>query len=115
MEVVLYDNGSTGLVDNETKGEILSKEKPLTLDETIAFVEARETRQRSLADLGNLGLADQQVRAVKDVSESQCWRCGEKGHTQGGSRQQTSPAISARKLAIMQSFAKPEISAMGSM
>ena len=34
-----------GLVDSDTKGEILSKVAMLTLDEIIAFVEARETDQ----------------------------------------------------------------------
>ena len=70
-----------GLVDNETKGEILSKVDKLTLEQTIAFVEARETGQRSLAGLGGSGLAGQQIHTVRDYSESQCWRCGETGHT----------------------------------
>ena len=70
-----------GLVDNETKGEILSKVDKFTLDQTIAFVEARETGQRSLAGLGGSGLAGQQIHIVRDYSESQCWRCGETGHT----------------------------------
>ena len=70
-----------GLVDNETKGEILSKVDKLTLEQTVAFVEARETGQRSLAGLGGPTLAGQQVHAVRDYSESKCWRCGETGHT----------------------------------
>ena len=70
-----------GLIDNETKGEILSKVDKLTLEQTVVFVEARETGQRSLAGLGGPMLASQQVHAVKDFSESKCWRCGETGHT----------------------------------
>ena len=70
-----------GLVDNETKGEILSKVDKFTLDQTVAFVEARETGQRSLAGLGGGGLAGQQIHVVRDYSGSTCWRCGETGHT----------------------------------
>ena len=70
-----------GLVDNETKGEILSKVQPLSLEDTIAFVEAREKCQRSLAGMGGSDLGGQQVHVVKDFSDKMCWRCGEKGHT----------------------------------
>ena len=70
-----------GLVDNETKGEILSKVKSLSLDDTIAFVEAREKGSRSLAGMGGSDLAGQQVHVVKDFSDKTCWRCGERGHS----------------------------------
>ena len=62
-------------MDNDTKGEILSK---VAKDETIAFVEARETGQHSLAGLSGSGLAGQQVHVVRDFSEARCWKCGEK-------------------------------------
>ena len=57
-EVVSHANRSIltalvkGLVDNETKGEIMSKVERLTLDKTVTFVEARETGKRSLAGHG---------------------------------------------------------------
>ena len=70
-----------GLVDNETKGEILSKVQLLSLEDTIAFVEASEKGQRSLAGMGGSDLAGQQVHVVKEFSDKMCWRCGEKGHT----------------------------------
>jgi hypothetical protein len=37
-----------GLVIDDTKGEVLSKMEKFDLDETVTFVEARETGQRSL-------------------------------------------------------------------
>ena len=68
-----------GLYDTETKGELLSKVEKLSLDDTVAFVEARETGKRSLAGLSGT-LAGQTVNAVKDYSKLKCWRCGENGH-----------------------------------
>ena len=48
-----------GLVDVDTKGEILSKVKQIDLDETVAFVEDRETGKRDLVLLGGVPLASQ--------------------------------------------------------
>ena len=78
-----------GLVDNETKGEILSKVDKLTLEQTVAFVEARETGQRSLAGLGGPTLAGQQVHAVRVYSESKCGGVG---------KQDTPPGLKGAKL-----------------
>ena len=55
LEEIITTTLVKGLVDNETKGEILSKVKPLMLDETIVFLQAGETGQRYLAGLGNSG------------------------------------------------------------
>ena len=43
-----------GLDEMDTKGEIQSKEKQMNLDETVAFVEARETGKRDLVLLGGV-------------------------------------------------------------
>jgi hypothetical protein len=48
-----------GLVDDDTKGEVLSKVEQLDLDETVKFMEARETGQRSLVGLASGNLASQ--------------------------------------------------------
>jgi hypothetical protein len=88
IEIVSHANRSIlttlvkGLVDNETKSEIKSKVERLTLDETVTFVEARETGLRSLAGLSGSGLASQ-VNLVMDFKDKECWKCGKKGHTGG--------------------------------
>ena len=65
-----------GLVDVDTKGEILSKVKQMDLDETLAFLEAREIGKRDLLLLGR-GPFSGQVNTV----QSKCWRCGQEGHS----------------------------------
>jgi hypothetical protein len=54
-----------GLNDEDTKQEVLSKVKEMTLDETITFVEARETGKKSLNTLCGGGPASGQVNKVK--------------------------------------------------
>ena len=70
-----------GLNDEETKQEVLSKVEELPLDETIVFVEARETGKTSLKILSG-GLSSSHVNKVHEhVSASdKCKYCGKKGH-----------------------------------
>ena len=67
-----------GLVDVDTKGEILSKVKQMDLEETQAFMEARETGKRDLVLLSG-GPSSGQVNAVK--VQGKCWQCGQVGHS----------------------------------
>ena len=67
-----------GLVDMDTKGEILSKLKQMDLDETVAFVEARETCKRYLVVL-NGGPSSSQVNGIQ--VQGMCWRFGQEGHS----------------------------------
>ena len=43
-----------GLSDEATKNEILSKEEQMTLEDIIAFVEARETDRQDAQSLGGM-------------------------------------------------------------
>ena len=56
-----------GLYDEATKNEVLSKEVQMTLNYTIAFVEARETDRQDAQSLGGM--------------RNRCWRCGKGGHS----------------------------------
>ena len=67
-----------GLADGDTKGEILSKMKPMNLDDSVAFVKAREIGKRDLLLLGE-GPSSGQVNAVH--VQGKCWRCGQEGHS----------------------------------
>jgi hypothetical protein len=78
-----------GLNDEDTKQEVLSKVKEMTLDETITFVEARETGKKSLNTLCGGGPASGQVNKVKTTykgkemevnNDEKCKFCGSKGH-----------------------------------
>ena len=62
----------------DTKGEILSKVKQMDLDETVTFVEARETGKQDLVLL-NGGPSSSQVNGVQ--VQGKCWRCGQEGHS----------------------------------
>ena len=63
-----------GLNDPETKKELLSKVTELALDETIAFVEAREIGARSLSQLLPNASSSNQINKVKLSPEKSCWR-----------------------------------------
>ena len=67
-----------GLADGDTKGKILSKVKQMNLDESVAFVKAREIGKRDLLLLGE-GPSSGQVNAVH--VQGKCWRCGQEGHS----------------------------------
>ena len=67
-----------GLVDVDTKGDLLSKVKRMDLDETVAFMEARETGKRDLVLL-NGGPYASQVNGVQ--VQGKCWRCGQERHS----------------------------------
>ena len=66
-----------GLYDAETKSEVLSKVVQMNLEETVAFVEAREIGRRDVQSLGG-GLLSGQVNAV--LIQGRCWRCNQEGH-----------------------------------
>ena len=70
-----------GLNDEETKQEVLSKVEELPLDETIVFVEARETGKTSLKILSG-GLSSSHVNKVHEhvSANDKCKYCGKKGH-----------------------------------
>jgi NADH pyrophosphatase NudC (nudix superfamily) len=70
-----------GLNDKDTKQAVLSKVDELLLDETITFVEARETGKTALKILGRK-LSSGQVKKVQQEREDQrsCTYCGQKGH-----------------------------------
>ena len=70
-----------GLNDEETKQEVLSKVEELPLDETIVFVEARETGKTSLKILSG-GLSSSHVNKVHEYvsANDKCKYCGKKGH-----------------------------------
>ena len=67
-----------GLVDADTKGDLLSQVKRMDLDETVAFMEARETGKRDLVLL-NGGPYASQVNGVQ--VQGKCWRCGQERHS----------------------------------
>ena len=69
-----------GLNDPETKKELLSKVTELALDETIAFVEARETGARSLSQLLPISSSSHHTNKVDVTVEKSCWRCLGTGH-----------------------------------
>ena len=56
-----------GLVDVDTKGKILSKVKQMDLDETVAFVEARETHKRGLVLLPAKSMGSRCRESAGDV------------------------------------------------
>ena len=79
-----------GLNDEDTKQEVMSKVKEMSLDETIAFVEARETGKKSINTLSGGLMASSQVNRIntsykdqglfsKDAQEK-CKYCGTQGH-----------------------------------
>ena len=61
----------SGLNDEDTKQAVLSKVEEMTLDITIAFVEARETGKNSVRILSGGGLTSGQVNKVhkKEIRE----------------------------------------------
>ena len=69
------------LNDEDTKQEVLSKVDEMPLDETITFVEARETGKTSLKILSG-GLSSGQVNKVQEQVSAQdkCTYCGKRGH-----------------------------------
>jgi hypothetical protein len=79
------------LNDEDTKQDVLSKVEELPLDETITFVEARETGKTALKMLGGK-LSSGQVNKVQQEREDLrlCNYCGQKGHGK-------SPNIDLRK------------------
>ena len=80
-----------GLNDEDTKQAVLSKVEELPLDETITFVEARETGKTALKLLGGK-LSSGQINKVQQEREDHrsCTYCGQKGHGK-------SPNIDLRK------------------
>ena len=79
-----------GLNDEDTKQEVMSKVKEMSLDETIAFVEARETGKKSINTLNGGVMASSQLNRIntsykdqglflKDAQEK-CKYCGTQGH-----------------------------------
>jgi hypothetical protein len=79
------------LNDEDTKQAVLSKVDEMPLDETIAFVEARETGKTALKILGGKQTSGQ-VNKVQQEREDQrlCTNYGHKGHGK-------SPNIELRK------------------
>jgi hypothetical protein len=79
-----------GLSDEDTKQEVMSKVKEMTLDETITFVETRETGKKSVNTLCGGGMASGQVNKVKTTykgkemegkdDNEKCKFCGTNGH-----------------------------------
>ena len=53
-----------GLHDEYTKQEIMSKVKEMSFDETVTFVEARETGEKSVNCLSGNNLASSQIHKV---------------------------------------------------
>ena len=79
-----------GLADEDTKHEILSKVDEMSLDDTITFIEARETGKKSIDVLSGSGLSSSHVHKVnssyKSMKDNQsvrtrkCGKCGENIH-----------------------------------
>ena len=79
-----------GLNDEDTKQEVMSKVTELSLEETIAFVEARETGKKSISRLNGGGLASSQLNKINtrykeqgqfsNNAQEKCKYCGTKGH-----------------------------------
>ena len=79
-----------GLNDEDTKQEVMSKVVEMSIDETIAFVEARETGKKSMNTLSGGGMASSQMNKVNTAYKAQemepqtnqerCNYCGTKGH-----------------------------------
>ena len=59
-----------GLYDGDTKGEVLSEVTQMNLEDTVAFVEAREIGKRDVQLLGG-GPPSGQVNAV--LVQGKCW------------------------------------------
>ena len=74
----------SGLNNEDTKQAVLSKVEEMTLDDTIAFVESRETGKNSVKILSGGGLTSGQVHKVheKEIGGDleNCKYCGRKGH-----------------------------------
>ena len=70
-----------GLNDEDTKQAVLSKVDEMNLDDTVVFVEARETGKHSVKILSG-GLASGQVNRVQEQTADQekCRFCGRRGH-----------------------------------
>ena len=78
------------LNDEDTKQEVMSKVKEMAFDETITFVEARETGKKSINTVSGGGMASSQVHKVSTAYKSQdtvpkdeqdwCKYCGTTGH-----------------------------------
>ena len=83
-----------GLFDKEVKEELLSQTPELNLDQSLAFVEAKEQGKQSQRALEESGLASSQVNKVtayqrdkketlmhdKDETRQRCRFCGKLGH-----------------------------------
>ena len=79
-----------GLNDDDTKQEVMSKVVEMSIDETIEFVEARETGKKSINTLSGGGMASSQMNKVNTMYKAQeiepqlnqerCKYCGTKGH-----------------------------------
>ena len=67
-----------GLYDGDTKSEVLSKVVQMNLEDTVAFVEAREIGRRDVQSLGG-GPSSSQVNTV--LIHGRCWRCNQEGHS----------------------------------
>jgi hypothetical protein len=78
------------LSDKDTQQEVMSQVKDMTLDETITFLEARETGEKSKNILCGGGMDSGQVHKVKSTNKGnemegkddnkKCKFCGTKGH-----------------------------------
>ena len=71
------------LNDSDTRQEVMSKVTEMTLDETIAYVEAKETSKKAAHTLDGGGMASSQVSKVKteqNDDQDKCKFCGRRGH-----------------------------------
>ena len=68
------------LNDDDTKMEILSKVTKMTLEDTITFIEARETGSKSATALSKNVMASTLTNVVEAKSDVKCTNCGETGH-----------------------------------
>jgi hypothetical protein len=69
-----------GLNDEDTKQEVLSKVGDMTLNDTITFVEARETGKLATKSLGSK-MSSTVVNQVQEKADKKnCSYCGNKGH-----------------------------------
>ena len=71
------------LNDSDTRQEVMSKVTEMSLDETIAYVEAKETSKKAAHTLDGGGMASSQVSKVKteqNDDQDKCKFCGRRGH-----------------------------------
>ena len=67
-----------GLYDGDTKSEVLSKVVQMNLEDTVAFVEAREIGRRVVQSLSGVP-SSSQVNTF--LIQGRCWRSNQEGHS----------------------------------